>query len=123
MLGSVERMFAILTEHWGGKWPLWISPRQMCLVPVDPQFTGYAEKVRERLRAAGFYADVDGSGRTLNKKVREAQQAQYNFILVVGQKEIDADSVNIRTRDNEVQGTMPVDGAIAKFTALVAEYK
>merc|ERR1711972_839938 len=101
MLGSVERMMAILTEHWGGKWPLWLSPRQICLAPVDPKFTEYAETVQQRLQTAGFYADVDGSTRTLNKKVREAQQAQYNFILVVGQKEVDEGTVNIRTRANE----------------------
>lgn len=123
MLGSVERIFAVLTEHWGGKWPLWISPRQMCLVPVDPAFTAYAEKVQQRLRDEGFYADVDSTSRTLNKKVREAQQSQYNFILVVGQKEVDAGAVNIRTRDNKQEGTMSVDEAVAKFAALVAEYK
>jgi threonyl-tRNA synthetase len=123
MLGSVERMFAVLTEHWGGKWPLWLSPRQMCVVPVDPKFADYALACRAKLHNSGFYADVDLSSRTLNKKVREAQLNQYNFILVVGQTEVDEDSVNIRTRDNEVTGTLKIDEAIAKFKALVADYK
>eukprot|EP00747_Dinoflagellata_sp_TGD_P033120 gnl/TRDRNA2_/TRDRNA2_136402_c0_seq1.p1 gnl/TRDRNA2_/TRDRNA2_136402_c0~~gnl/TRDRNA2_/TRDRNA2_136402_c0_seq1.p1 ORF type:complete len:924 (+),score=186.86 gnl/TRDRNA2_/TRDRNA2_136402_c0_seq1:32-2803(+) len=123
MLGSVERMVAVLTEHWGGKWPFWLSPRQICLVPVIPIFADYAESVQQRLKDAGFYVDVDKSGRTLNKKVREAQQAQYNFILVVGEKEQNEGTVNIRTRDNKQMGTMLVDEAIANFTALVAEYK
>merc|ERR1711871_553012 len=63
MLGSVERMTAVLTEHWGGKWPFWLSPRQCCLVPVDPKFTPYAQQVRDRIHKAGFYVDVDDSTR------------------------------------------------------------
>lgn len=121
MLGSVERMFAVLTEHWGGKWPLWLSPRQVMTIPVDPIFADYADEVTKAIHDAGFYADVDLSSKSLNKKVREAQLAQYNFILVVGQKEVDEGSVNIRTRDNEVQGTMLIKDAIAKFQKLVDE--
>lgn len=123
MLGSVERMFAVLTEHWGGKWPLWLSPRQMCIVPVDPKFGDYASHVRAQLHNAGFHVECDLSARTLNKKVREAQQAQYNFILVVGQTEVDEGSVNIRTRDNQQEGTLTIADAIVKFNALVADYK
>merc|ERR1711871_1478266 len=119
MLGSVERMFAVLTEHWGGKWPLWLSPRQVMTIPVDPKFADYADEVTKAFHDAGFYADVDLASKSLNKKVRDAQLAQYNFILVVGQKEVDEGSVNIRTRDNEVQGTMLIKDAIAKFQKLV----
>ena len=60
MLGSVERMAAVLTEHWGGKWPFWLSPRQAIIVPVDLKFLEFAESVQTRLHAAGFYVDVDG---------------------------------------------------------------
>jgi len=123
MLGSVERMFAVLSEHWGGKWPLWLSPRQVCIVPVDPKFVDYAYNVRAKFHNAGFYVEVDDSARTLNKKVREAQVGQFNFILVVGQKEIDEESVNIRTRENEVQGALKIDEAIVKLKKLVEEYK
>lgn len=123
MLGSVERMAAVLTEHWGGKWPLWLSPRQVILVPVDLKYADYASKVQSEIHAAGMFVDVDDSHNTLNKKVREAQVAQYNFILVVGQQEVDGGSVNIRTRDNEVKGTMPVAECIAYFKSLIAEFK
>ncbi len=75
-------MTAVLTEHYAGKWPLWLSPRQVIVVPVDPKYIDYAFSVQEALHKAGFYVDVDESSRTLNKKVREAQIAQYNFILV-----------------------------------------
>ncbi len=77
MLGSVERMSAVLTEHWGGKWPFWLSPRQSIVVPVDPKFNDYACEVQQKIHDAGFYVDVDDSHRTLNKKVREGQVQQY----------------------------------------------
>lgn len=98
MLGSVERMSAILIEHWGGKWPFWISPRQCMVVPVDPKYVDYAYKVQETIHQAGYFVDVDESSHTLNKKVREAQVAQYNFILVVGAKEEGSNSVTARAR-------------------------
>mmetsp|Transcript_12186 Transcript_12186/g.11023 ORF Transcript_12186/g.11023 Transcript_12186/m.11023 type:complete len:757 (-) Transcript_12186:24-2294(-) len=123
MLGSVERMMAVLTEHYGGKWPFWLSPRQCIVVPVDLKFLEYAEEVQKLVHEAGFYVDIDDSTRTLNKKVREAQVAQYNFILVIGQVEMESKLVNIRTRENEVTGTMSISDCIEKFNQLVKEYK
>lgn len=123
MLGSVERMTAVLTEHFGGKWPFWLSPRQALIVPVDLKFVEYAYEVQQKIHEAGFYVDVDDSTRTLNKKVREGQLEQYNFILVVGQQEIDSKGVNVRTRENEVQGNITVDDLIAKFKGLVASHQ
>uniref|UniRef100_A0A8C8BPG3 threonine--tRNA ligase n=1 Tax=Otus sunia TaxID=257818 RepID=A0A8C8BPG3_9STRI len=82
ILGSVERMIAILTENYGGKWPLWLSPQQVMVVPVGPTCDEYAQKVRQHFHDAGLMADVDvDPGCTLNKKIRNAQLAQYNFIL------------------------------------------
>lgn len=81
ILGSVERMMAILIEHFAGKWPFWLSPRQVVVVPVSPPFFGYAEEVANILAAAGLYADADLSDSTLNKKIRNGQIAQYNFIF------------------------------------------
>ncbi len=123
MLGSVERMAAILTEHFGGKWPLWLSPRQVTIVPVDLKFADYAVEVQQLIHDAGFYVDVDESSRTLNKKVREAQLAQYNFILVVGAQEAEARAVNVRTRDNEVKGSMSIDEFIAMLREQVGKFQ
>ena len=118
MLGSVERMMAVLTEHWGGKWPFWISPRQICVVPVGPTNFAYAKEVRKMIRDARFFVDCDDSGHTLPKKVRNAQLAQYNFILVVGDKEVEDKTVSVRTRNNTVEGTMPVLDFIARCKVL-----
>eukprot|EP00934_Nitzschia_sp_Nitz4_P005087 Nitzschia sp. Nitz4//scaffold11_size288233//282090//284677//NITZ4_000829-RA/size288233-processed-gene-0.194-mRNA-1//1//CDS//3329534239//5077//frame0 len=123
MLGSVERMFAVLCEHWGGKWPLWISPRQVMLIPVHARFNDYCEDVRRQLHEAGFYVDVDTSKATFQKKVRNAQLAQYNFQLVVGETEVNNTSVNIRTRDNQVLGEKKVDEFLAELKKLRSEYQ
>jgi len=104
ILGSVERMFAILTEHFAGKWPFWLSPRQVMVAPISDSSYEYASEVCSAIRAAGLHADVDLLDRKMQKKVREAQVAQYNYILVVGEKERSEQTVNVRTRDNHVHG-------------------
>ena len=82
ILGSVERMIAVLTESFAGKWPFWLSPRQCMVVPVAPPFNEYAEKVQKMLKAEGYMIDVNvDNSDTMNKKVRNAQIAQYNFIF------------------------------------------
>jgi len=120
--GSLERFFAILTEHYAGKWPFWLSPRQVIVVPVDPKFIDYSREVQEELRKSKFFADVDATDRKLAKKVREAQLAQYNFILVVGQAEVDERSVNVRTRENAVQGSQPLLEFRKKLETLRSEH-
>lgn len=116
ILGSVERMIAILTENYAGKWPLWISPRQVMVVPVGPAYEEYAQKVQRQFHEAGLMSDVDlDQGCTLNKKIRNAQLAQYNFILVVGEKEMSSETVNVRTRDNKVHGERTVSATIERL--------
>ncbi|VDP92648.1 unnamed protein product [Echinostoma caproni] len=119
ILGSVERIMAILTESYGGKWPFWLSPRQALVVPVASIYDEYATQVRDKLHEAGFMVSVDTDpGRTLNKKIRTGQLSQYNFILVVGEKEATSGTVNVRTRDNKVHGEHPVEHVIERFRAL-----
>ncbi|XP_065336038.1 threonine--tRNA ligase 1, cytoplasmic-like, partial [Cloeon dipterum] len=119
ILGSVERMIAIITESCAGKWPFWLSPRQCIVIPVGPQFDAYAQEVKKNIHDAGFVceADVD-SGDTMNKKIRNAQLAQYNFILVVGEREKTARTVNVRTRDQKVHGEFSILEVVEKFNAL-----
>ncbi|VVC93082.1 unnamed protein product [Leptidea sinapis] len=122
ILGSVERMIAILSESYAGKWPFWLSPRQACVVPVGPTFDEYATQVKDKLFASGFMCEVDtDAGDTLNKKVRNAQLAQFNYILVVGEREKTSNTVNIRTRDNKVHGEMSVDALIEHFGKLARD--
>ncbi|KAK9497601.1 hypothetical protein O3M35_004298 [Rhynocoris fuscipes] len=122
ILGSVERMIAILTEQFSGKWPFWLSPRQIMVIPVSSQFDSYAIQVHQMLTRENFMCDYDiDAGDTLNKKIRNAQLAQYNFILVVGEKERDNMTVNVRTRDNLVHGEMAWDDFVEKLQTLVKD--
>ncbi|XP_052017227.1 threonine--tRNA ligase 2, cytoplasmic isoform X2 [Apodemus sylvaticus] len=119
ILGSVERMVAILSENYGGKWPLWLSPRQVMVIPVGPACENYALQVSKECFEEGFMADVDlDDSCTLNKKIRNAQLAQYNFILVVGEKEKINNAVNVRTRDNKIHGEISIASVIEKLKNL-----
>jgi threonyl-tRNA synthetase len=114
-LGSVERMLGILTEHFAGKWPFWLSPRQVMVVPVGSAFAPYANEVRAALRKVRLHVDVDASDRKMQKKVREAQLEQYNYILVVGAEEVESRTVNVRSRDNVVHGAIALDEVVARL--------
>lgn len=121
ILGSVERMTAILTEHYKGRWPFWLSPRQILVVPVGVKYFEYAELLKEQLvKKHHFYADVDLSGNTLQKKVRNGQMLKYNFIFIVGEQEQAENSVNVRNRDiQEEQGK----NATVSFDAVVEQLR
>lgn len=81
IIGSFERFLGILIEHYGGKWPFWISPRQILIVPVMPAVNDYVEELQQLLREDKLNADIDISGNTMQKKIRTGQLAQYNFIF------------------------------------------
>jgi len=112
--GSLERFTAILIEHTGGEWPFWLSPRQLLVVPIGPVFNDYAEEVKKLCFDAGFYVDTELSEKTFNKKMMNARlEGFYNFILVVGEKEQETKSVNVRTRDNKVLGMFQISELVA----------
>ncbi|KAI0729485.1 hypothetical protein C8Q72DRAFT_884263 [Fomitopsis betulina] len=122
ILGSLERFIAIITEHFAGKWPFWLSPRQVVVVPVAAPFKDYASEIAQKLNDLHIFADVDNGDNTLPKKIRNGEIAQYNFILVVGQTELETRSVNVRNRDNIGQKgreeTVPLDDIIKKLVTL-----
>jgi len=101
VLGSVERMFAIMCEQTGGKWPFWLSPRQVKVIPISEKFLGYASSIYERLKLEGYAVELDSSNYTINKKVRNAELAQFNYICVVGEEERKQGCVDLRERGNK----------------------
>ena len=125
IIGSFERFMAILTEHFAGKWPFWLSPRQILVIPVTMVVKDYVEEVQRLLRANKLLADVDISGNTMPKKIRTGQLQQYNFIFVLGAQERDSRSVNIRNRDDketQAKGELvSLDEVIGKLKALKRE--
>lgn len=76
----------ILIEHYAGKWPFWLSPRQISVVPIAPQYNDYADKVRQIYHDQNFFVDVDLGPEKFQRKIRNAQLEQYNFVFVVGEK-------------------------------------
>ena len=81
IVGSFERFIAVITEHFAGRWPFWLSPRQVLVIPVMPTVNDYVEEVQQLLRAQKMHADIDISGNTMKKKILTGQLAQYNFIF------------------------------------------
>lgn len=123
ILGSVERMMGVLCEHTGGKWPLWLSPRQVCIIPVDLKFAEYAASVHSTLHNAGYYADLDDSRDSLKKKIRNAAKL-YNVILVCGLKEQENGTVNVRLRETpENQVEHPLVDFLADMADKVARWQ
>ncbi|KAK5862233.1 hypothetical protein PBY51_017650 [Eleginops maclovinus] len=119
VLGSLERMIAILAENFGGKWPLWLSPAQVMVIPVGGNSESYSKQVVRQLREAGFMADLsDDQGATLNKKIRSAQLAQYNYIFVLGDKESESGTVNVRSRGGKQLGRRPTEEVLTALTQL-----
>ncbi|XP_074598873.1 threonine--tRNA ligase 1, cytoplasmic-like [Brevipalpus obovatus] len=119
IFGSVERFIAILTENFGGKWPFWISPRQVMVIPISESCKDFAEAVRDRIYGEGFEASLNADPKEmLNKKIRDAQTDQYNFILVIGEKEKENNTVNVRTRTKQIHGEASVDHLIEEFKRL-----
>lgn len=122
VIGSFDRFMAVITEHFAGKWPFWLSPRQIMVIPIMKEAEDYAYEVKSHLHKARLYVDVDTSGNTLQKKVRNAQITQYNFIMLVGAQEREGRAVNIRNRDDpktQQKGEMvPLDVAVKKLKAL-----
>lgn len=124
VFGSIERFFAILLEHLGGKWPFWLSPRQCIVIPLSEKQLEYARSVRDQIHDAHIYVDIDETDRTLQKRIREAQIAQYNYILVVGNEEVESKTVNVRIRDSkDGLGKMEIPALIDMFHKLEKEYK
>lgn len=122
-LGTHERFIGFLIEQYAGKFPLWLNPVQVKILPLADRFNQYAEKVCSQLREHMIRAEVDDRSESLNKKVREAQLAQINYILVVGEKEQKEHTVNIRTRDNVVHGEKKVDMFLNELLKEIRERK
>jgi len=99
ILGSVERFVGVLTENYGGKWPFWLSPRQIAVLPIANKYNEYAEYVHSQLEAFKFYSVCDKSSVTFKKKIRTAQLDQFNYMAVVGEIEETNLTVNLRGRE------------------------
>lgn len=118
-LGSMERFFAILIEHYGGAFPLWLAPVQAKIIPIADRHNEYARAVESKLLAQGFRVEVDTRSERMNAKIRDAQVMKIPYMLVVGDKEAEAGAVSVRLRTNEDLKAMPLDDFIGMAKRLV----
>jgi threonyl-tRNA synthetase len=118
LLGSLERFFGVLIEHYAGAFPVWLAPVQAKIIPIADRHMAFADQVMVRLKAAGLRAEVDDGGDRMNAKIRNAQLAKIPYMLVIGDREQDNDAVAVRLRSNEDLGAMAVDDFIARVQAL-----
>jgi threonyl-tRNA synthetase len=122
LLGSVERFFAILLEHYAGDFPLWLAPMQVVGVPVADQFGDYLEDVIGQLKAAGVRAEVDHSDDRMQKKIRNHTTAKVPVILIAGEQDRAAGTVSFRFRDGSQENGVPVADAVSRIRAAIAAH-
>ncbi len=117
--GSIERFIGILIEHYAGKFPTWLAPVQVKILPVSEKFADYAKEVSDSLKAAGIRVETDDRNEKLGYKIRSAQVEKVPYMLIVGEKEVEEKAVSVRKRDEGDIGSMKVE----EFTAKVLEDK
>lgn len=115
VFGSLERFLGILIEHYAGKFPLWLSPVQVKLLPVGERFTDLARKTAEELIKAGLRCEIDYRSEKIGYKIREAQLDKIPYMLLIGQREADSGEVSVRSRDRGDEGSMPLSRFIGKL--------
>jgi threonyl-tRNA synthetase len=116
LLGSLERFFGVLIEHFGGAFPVWIAPEQAAVIPVAESFNAYAEKVAAELRAQDLWVSVETGDARMNAKIRDCQNRKIPYMLVVGEREAGDGTVSVRLRDGRQLSSMK----IADFAAYAA---
>ena len=115
LLGSVERFMGILIEHFAGKFPLWLSPVQVEVIPVSDKFKDYAQNLADKLHAEGLRVHLDGRTEKVGYKIREAQVKKINYMLVIGEKEETSGKLSVRKRSGEEVQDVDVDEFIASL--------
>jgi len=121
LFGSIERFFAVLTEHYAGAFPAWLAPVQVLAVPVAEPFNAYLEELVARLRALGVRAEVDLSDDRFGKKIRTASTQKVPFVLIAGGEDAEAGAVSFRYRDGRQDNGVPVDEAIERVVSAIRD--
>jgi threonyl-tRNA synthetase len=121
LLGSMERFFGVLIEHFGGAFPVWLAPVQAALIPIADRHVVYVEDVAAHLKEAGLRVEVDASSDRMGNKIRKAQEQKIPYMLVVGDKEVEAETVAVRLRTNENLGPKPLEEFITLAQKAVAD--
>jgi threonyl-tRNA synthetase len=120
LLGTWERFFGLLIEHYGGAFPLWLAPVQVKIIPVADRHLEHARAILAEMKTRGIRAEVDDRSERMNLKIRQAQLEKVPYMVVIGDREAAANSVSVRCRDGEQLPTMPLADFTEKLTAEIA---
>ncbi|MCK4741604.1 MAG: threonine--tRNA ligase [Anaerolineales bacterium] len=123
LFGSMERFMGVLIEHFAGAFPIWLAPVQAVLIPIADRHVEYAERVANQLREADVRVDVDHRSERMNAKIRDAQLQKIPYMLVVGDREAEAEQVAVRLRSGEDMGALSVESFLERLKAEVLEHK
>ena len=121
MLGSLERFLGVLIEHLSGAFPMWLAPVQAVIVPIADRHNEFCFEVGKRISEAGFRVDVNDSNDRMNAKIRQAQLQKIPYMLVAGDREVEAKSLSVRTRSGDNLDPMSIDQVIDRFIKQVAD--
>ena len=119
--GSMERFVAVLLEHCAGDFPLWLSSEQYAILPISENFNEYAEKVSKVLKNSDIRGFIDDRNEKVGKKIREAEMGKTPFMLIVGEKEMETNTISVRQRGAEDLGSMPIEDFIKIINKLVED--
>lgn len=122
-LSTHERFIGFLLEHYAGKFPLWLAPEQVAILPISEKFNEYGKEVKEALRLAGVEATLDERPEKIGRKIRDTELRKVPYMLVVGEKEMNDRAVAIRRQGQGDQGTKPLTDFLAQIQQEIAEYK
>ena len=122
LFGSFERFIGIITEHFAGAFPVWLAPVQVKVLPISDNQKAYAEDVVAKLKAEGFRVELDDRQEKIGYKIREAQLSKVPYMLILGEKEVEAGDVGVRARKEGDIGAMPIDNFIAKVKEEVENF-
>ncbi len=115
LFGSYERFIGIMIEHYGGEFPLWLAPVQAIVLPISDRLNEYAQRVKERLRAAGVRVELDDRDESVGRKIREAELRKIPYMLIVGDREVESDSVSLRRHHEGDAGGVSVADLIERL--------
>lgn len=121
VFGSIERFIGILTEHYAGKFPLWLSPVQIKILPISDRFIDYAQGIMNELKEFGFRCEMDSRSEKIGYKIREAQLEKVPYMIIVGQKEMESHEISIRKRDEGDLGQISVTEFISQLKEEMGE--
>ena len=122
-LGTHERFIGFLLEHYAGKFPVWLNPQQVKVLPISDKFSPYAKTVVQKLRKAGIRVSIDERSEKIGKKIREAELQRVSYMMIVGEKEMELGQVGLRRQGRGDQGSLPLDDVIIKLKSEIINRK